>query len=459
MIKDLSKMLGVESDQVLLVASFLGSVILSYFLRFIKKPEIRIWYCLIAAFPIQYSLYGFRLIDLIISNIGCIMGICYLPRRLVGTVNTLFVTSHLIFIHYERMINNYGGWTIDISFIYMLTFQRWTAFSFNYSDGEASDSKNEYAIKSFKVLEFLSYIHFLPCCVTGPFSEYNDFIDFVHLKNNYKNIEYNYLSVLKKALLIVLTMIIYVLLQPYLCVEYFFERIDQLTPESGWIDYIKSYGIFFVLVEAKMKYYIGFIFCECACDVSGISFDETKRGTSEANSKIRCVRVWGCEGTMNVRSFFKCWNISTHDWLKKYVFKRVIGKVGKIWAEVITFIASSSWHGFYFSYHFVFSMAIVMQITQEKILKSQKNIESASFSKLAKIVINAIISIAHYTLLIIVYNYLVIALWNLDRVKFFLITKRLNYFPVYCIVSIVIMGYMLELVTSKSRKEPKNKIN
>lgn len=461
MIKEFSQTLGVESDQVLLVASLFGCMVLSSFLRFIEKPEFRVWYCLIAAFPIQYSLYGFRIMDLIVSNIGCILAIWFLPRRLVGIINTLFVTSHLVYIHYERMINNYGGWTIDVSFIYMVTFERWTAFSFNFSDGEYSDSQNEFAIKEdFKLAEFLSYIHFLPCCVTGPFAEYNDFMDFVHLRKNYKNIEYNYLNVFKKILLIIFIMAAYVLLQPYLCVDYFFERTDQLTQESNWIDYIKAYGIFFVLVEAKMKYYIGFIFCECACDVSGISFDESMSGTSEANSKTRCVRVWDCETTFNVKGFFRCWNISTHDWLKKYVFKRVIGKVGKTWAEAITFVASSSWHGFYFSYHFVFSMIIVMQTAQEKIFKAQRKIESTTSFIFVKKAINALISIVHYPLILIIYNYLVIALWNLDRIKFFNITMRLNYFPVYCIAALMLVGYSLEFATKKIGKESKiRKIN
>lgn len=453
-INNIARKTNVEADQVLVIFCFLICIFLSFFLRFIENARYRLWYSIIFAISLQFFLYGVRGFDVIFANVGCILVILIFPRKYVGISNNILVCLHLFYIHYERMVNDYGAWRMEISFAFMLTLERWSAYSFNYSDGgdEALSKGNPYAIKEFKLVEFLSYTYFLPSSITGPFAEYNDYMDFIHQKNNYEKIRYNYMIVVRKLALIIFLFVVYSKIKDILCINYFIEQFDSLNRNSGIIDYLRTFLIYLLIYNSKIKYYIGFIFTECACDVSGISYDSTKENTPEAYSKVQCIRFIDCETTFTIKDFFRCWNIATHNWLKRYVFKRIIGTVGKNKAEIITFITSGIWHGFYPSYHIVFGMIILGQNAQSKLL-SARSVIAEKIEIQYKRIILLVFDFVYYMLFLISYSYMVVVL---DTLKFGLlidITRRLYFFPILSFVSFCILGHSLDKIFKKDKKK------
>ena len=53
-------------------------------------------------------------------------------------------------------------------------------------------------IKMPSVLEFYSYILFFSASICGPAYEYSDYIDFIHQRNEFKDIPSPYIPTLKK---------------------------------------------------------------------------------------------------------------------------------------------------------------------------------------------------------------------------------------------------------------------
>lgn len=54
--------------------------------------------------------------------------------------------GHLSFLHIRRMIEDFGGWKLDITTIYMMSICKFSSIAFCYEDGakEDKDMKSKY---------------------------------------------------------------------------------------------------------------------------------------------------------------------------------------------------------------------------------------------------------------------------------------------------------------------------
>ncbi len=61
--------------------------------------------------------------------------------------------------------------------------------------------------------------------------------------------------------------------------------------------------------------------------------------------------IYKLEMSMRVKDFLANWNISVHEWLKYYVYLRLLDNTKRggtnLKAAMLTFIVSAIWHGFY----------------------------------------------------------------------------------------------------------------
>ena len=97
-------------------------------------------------------------------------------------------------------------------------------------------------------------------------------------------------------------------------------------------------------------YMIGFSFMEAGPIACGLSYNGVEN-ENVRHDRIRSVDVWKLETSLRVKDFLANWNISVHEWLKYYVFFRLLdnNKRGSstVKAAIATFFVSSIWHGFY----------------------------------------------------------------------------------------------------------------
>lgn len=75
----------------------------------------------------------------------------FFGRKVSGFYLLAFTFLHLSYLHIKRMIEDYGGWQLDISVIYMMTIIKFSSLAFSYEDGAKnhSDLKCTYHKKKY----------------------------------------------------------------------------------------------------------------------------------------------------------------------------------------------------------------------------------------------------------------------------------------------------------------------
>jgi lysophospholipid acyltransferase len=380
---------GLPDDQRRLLLSILTTFPLGIINHFIYGKIFRLLYALIFGFLVQYYMFGFACINVSFATILCyvLMKIC--DRKKIGWIVTIYAFLHLSSIHIYRMIVDYGGWTMDVSLIMMMTLTKFTSFAFCYSDGgkdEQSLTKFtlKHSVKEFTLLEYFGYIYFYPTSIMGPFFEFSDFRDFINREGDYKNIPV--LKAIKEGGFRLLGgfffAILYLIVKPFSSVNFYFENSGS--------KYFPNCLIYLSFLFQKFKYYTGFLFTESICLVSGISYQKEflKDEHKEINNfnKVNSINIKVTESTVKLSKFFQNWNISIHHWLKKYVHFRIYEKTEdykdrakSTRAKIITFMISGLWHGFYPSYYIIFTHFSLGLLMEENITYIKKNFNKGNF--------------------------------------------------------------------------------
>lgn len=117
-----------------------------------------------------------------------------------------------------------------------------------------------------------------------------------------------------------------------------------------------------VMLLRLSTYIIGFCLMDCGPIASGLAYSGDKDGVAQFD-RIKSVKVKGLIIVNKVKNFLACWNISVHEWLKYYVFMRMLDnkkRGGAALASLVTFMVSGIWHGFYPGFLFFFFGAFLM---------------------------------------------------------------------------------------------------
>lgn len=356
---------GLTEDQSKLVTSILILFPLGVILTTIRTPSHRLIFSALPGLLIQFYMYSQHVLHIIASSVIVLAIIKLSSRKHIGFLVGLYAFTHLSLLHLYRLVYDYAGWKMDITLIFMNLTLKYTAFGFNVYDGFHYERLNKYrkplAVREFNLAFYFGYVFFFPTSLMGPFIEFNDYLDFIHLRNNYDAVPSTILPGLKRMGQALITAVLYLSLKDVFTVNYFL----GLEP-SPW-----KFMAFCILLFQKYKYYIAFLLSESICIASGFSYDRKSR---EFNRVVH-VRVLPCETGYSAKRFFQNWNISTHNFLKKYVYFRlsegdITGRAStsgsRAFAQAMTFALSAFWHGFYPCYyilffHFAVGMAVEMQ--------------------------------------------------------------------------------------------------
>lgn len=450
---------GLPDDQRRLLLSILTTFPLGIINHFIYGRTFRLLYALIFGSLVQYYMYGFSCINVLIATIICyvLMRVC--DRKKIGWIVTVYAFLHLSLIHIYRMIVDYGGWTMDVSLIMMMTITKFTSFAFCYSDGNKDEQKLtkftlKYSVKEFTLLEYFGYIYFYPTCIMGPFFEFSDFRNFINREGDYINIPI--LRAIKEGLLKLLGglffAIIYLIIKPFISVNFYFDNLGS--------KYVPNFLIYFSFFFQKFKYYTGFLFTESICVVSGISFQREYRENLKAQQvevnnfenfdKVISINIKVTETTVNLTKFFQNWNISIHHWLKKYVHFRIYDnaedykiRAKSTKAKIITFMISSLWHGFYPSYYIIFTHFSLGMIIEGNILYIKNNLNKGELY-------NSVLDWVSFFVSIFAVPYVVGILESLYFSSMLKFGSTVYFLPT--ILLILVIAYTNKIIKSEKRK-------
>jgi len=118
-------------------------------------------------------------------------------------------------------------------------------------------------------------------------------------------------------------------------------------------------------------YYTPFCFSDSSLIACGISYNGfTKKDGAIIYKwdKLVNIYVWILETSSSPVEMMKLWNHQIHLWLKNYVTLRLVGPGKSVGFKenMITFMVSAIWHGFYPFYYIMFAQcAVFVQVAKE----------------------------------------------------------------------------------------------
>lgn len=134
-----------------------------------------------------------------------------------------------------------------------------------------------------------------------------------------------------------------------------FLKTQEFNEYGFWNKQVYFLG---TMIGRMCMYVIGFCLMDCGPIASGFAFNGYDENKQPRFDRIRNVNIEGLifPAGGKVKYFVTCWNISVHEWLKTYVFMRLLPTQAKdkktppiviIKASAVTFFVSAIWHGFY----------------------------------------------------------------------------------------------------------------
>lgn len=367
-------------------------------------------------------------------------------------------------------------------------------YSMNALDEEELNEFNKFrkpfAIEGFKLEDYIGYIVFFPTALMGPFVEFNTYCEFINLSSqDYQKLPSTLIPSFKRLFLGSFFSILYIWLKDFI-------KVDFFLSQNG-IYKLLAYSI---LMNQKFKYYIAFLFSESICIASGISYHRKVKDQSNqtllqndkasANSasiekskqniygidkqnevnnekinskqeveledafdKIINVRVFPCETRYSAKIFFQNWNISVHNFLKRYVYHRLKGssknqqKSNQALRQSLTFVISAVWHGFYPSYYVIFIHFAIGMVIEDQFEKFRKYLGE---THILSFIIGWVFTLGFF----LVANYCAGILEALDWSKMIKFMGEIYYFPtiLMTVVFLINMVILRKLKTQRKKE-------
>ena len=118
----------------------------------LKNPTIRLWYGFLTGILLQYLMYGSDCIHLLLATTFTYLFIRFFGRKLSAFWVLTGTVFHLSVLHIYRMLNDWGGWQLDSTTIYMMSICKFSALAFSYEDGGKPNEelKNSYHRSKYK---------------------------------------------------------------------------------------------------------------------------------------------------------------------------------------------------------------------------------------------------------------------------------------------------------------------
>ena len=411
-----ANLIGFQEDMFRYLISFFIEIPLCYFFRFLpNNPQLKHFLYGIVGIFIAYFVYSTISLSVFITMIPVYIIMKYIKNKKLGArICFALNISYLVFLHIKRMIDNYLGYDLDFSSLQMVLTIKFTTFAFSISNAydeeyKTSEYTEKHKIKQFpSILEFFGYTFFFPAYFSGPALEFNDYMNFVTLKQ-FENYEKDKKEIEKKLNQnnnknenenenenenqnqnenknenkeikippIQLKVIISILLKLIIIISLYFigsylnltTNIENLTlrnkEKTFWFE--KIILIMIYVNFAKLKYYFCWKFAEFLSILLGFGYNGFYENSTEIKwDFFKNVDIYKMETADSICQIVSNWNIQTEKWLRYYVYERLSqNEKLRNWSSLMTNMVSAFWHGLYPGYYIAFFFMTLQQKFQK----------------------------------------------------------------------------------------------
>ena len=216
-------------------------------------------------------------------------------------------------------------------------------------------------------LELASYVWYSQACALGVFFEFSDYKRWIERKKEYANVPSPIIPSLKWLAVALSCLAVYTVANQHFYVEFCWSK--------EYLDCSYPYRVFYYFVAMTVKrffYYNPFTMTTGAIVASGLGYNDVKNGEHQWD-KIVSVYIWEVESSASPIEMLRFWNHQVHLWLKFYIMASVtpVGKRPGMKENMIAFLVSAFWHGFYPFYYIMFFLAAVLSEVAKDIFKAR----------------------------------------------------------------------------------------
>lgn len=263
----------------------------------------------------------------------------------------------------EDYVNNIG-----ISGTQMIIVQKLTSYAWNVRDGTRDPQSLSENQKEMRVTErpsflrYLAWIFFFPTVMTGPactYAEYDVWASGRIFGESRRQPRCGWLIVRRLAEGLV-WVLLYMHTTQFSLDPRFYTR-SWYAPRSF---VFRATALWVMGCIFRTKYYAAWTLSEAACMHIGISYNGVDANGKARWNRMSNVSPVGVEFGQNIRGVLADWNIVTAQWLRHYVYVRVVreGKKPGTSATYMTFLVSALWHGTRPGYYLTFLTAASYQV-------------------------------------------------------------------------------------------------
>lgn len=341
----------------------------------VKGTTMRHLYAIVWGVLIQLYMFGAGVLHvLLISGVVYLM-MLLLPRKSQARLVMWFVLAYLSGQHIYRMWYDFGGFNLDITTFTMLLVCRLSALAYCYQDGAETPDKltteqQQWRVTSLpNLLEYTSYVFFCNSAALGVFFEFSDYKKFIEQTHEYQKVPSPVM------------MSICWMTQAFTWVAIFMLGSSYFSLPDCWGDEYATWPFWYKVVfyhlamSFKRFFYYGpFSFTTGAIIASGLGYNGQDKEGKHKWDKIIQIFVIEIETGKSPNELLRYWNHQVHLWLKYYIGARITPKDKRptFGANMVVFLVSAFWHGFYPFYYVTFVCLFIFTEVSKDVFKAKK---------------------------------------------------------------------------------------
>lgn len=272
----------INSNQVQVFLILLINYPLCFILYYIKNPFLKQVFIIISGVFLLLFFMGESTLTILLQPLLSFILLYTIPVKFNCIVNLLINITFLTYVHYLRFFSDNGKWLIGQDLPIMINTLKIISIPFLINDGGkeekdlSHDQKQLSISKKPTILEYFSYILFIPTVIIGPYYEYKTHINYIYniedFEENEKIINSNSSksslrtkTIFSRTAKAVVYCIVYVIIQKYFNTDMFYQKRDIHLTE--FISISLAHTIIY-------RYLIGWMFTEACFAVCGISYNK-----------------------------------------------------------------------------------------------------------------------------------------------------------------------------------------
>ncbi|ELP94218.1 O-acyltransferase domain containing protein, putative [Entamoeba invadens IP1] len=377
----ISKVVHVPVDYLKYFSSFVLAIPITYYCRFLPN-DCNLKHKVYGIIGLLMSFIVFGPISL--SVVFLAYPIYYImkafPTKRMALTMMVFLILHLSLVHLHKVLSVGVLYKLAFDTVHMMFVIRFSTFCWSVADANSDqetlcEHRKKMQIKTYPTLtEYFGYVFFFPGIFSGPSLEFNNYMDFITMKQFEKmpaekkegNLPIIPLDVFARRLGagIAFYMLVWVvsIFEPKQ-IEYYV--LNEKDTTSFWF---KMFCIWYTGEICLSKYIGTWYVADAMSIVGGFGYSGEKDGKSVWKNFLNLDFPTFYLSTSFRNSIF-LWNRNVQSWLANYVYLNLEGTIFDSWKTVITNLVSAFWHGFYAGYYISFGTLALHTETSKLIFK------------------------------------------------------------------------------------------